>query len=77
MDSLIKAVDNLPKIVKLLLCIPAIAIFWMIYRLCRSLVKKNIVGIILSIVLIFVGIPFMWLVDLLFILFKGSIWWLD
>jgi len=77
MDSLIKAFDNLPKIVKLILCIPAIAIIWMIYRLCRSLAKKNIIGIILAIVLIFVGIPFMWLIDLLFILFKGSVWWID
>ena len=53
MDSLIKAIDNLPKIVKLIFCIPAIAIIWMIYRLCRSLAKKNIVGIVLAIVLLF------------------------
>ena len=77
MDSLIKAIDNLPKIVKLIFCIPAIAIIWMIYCLCRSLAKKNIVGIVLAIVLVFVGIPFMWLIDLLCILFKGNIWWID
>ena len=77
MESLIKAIDNLPKIVKLIFCIPAIAIIWMIYRLCRSLAKKNIVGIVLAIVLVFVGIPFMWLIDLLCILFKGKIWWID
>ncbi|MBO5970887.1 MAG: hypothetical protein J6S14_20620 [Clostridia bacterium] len=77
MDSLIKAIDNLPKIVKLIFCIPAIAIIWMIYRLCRSLAKKNIVGIVLAVVLLFVGIPFMWLIDLVCILFKGNIWWID
>ena len=77
MESLIKAIDNLPKIVKLILCIPAIAIVWVVYRLCRSLQKQNMVGVILAIVLIFVGIPFMWLIDLLCILFKGSVWWID
>ena len=77
MDSLIKAIDNLPKIIKLILCIPAIAIVWMIYRVCLSLQKKNMIGVIIAVVLIFVGIPFMWLIDLLCILFKGKIWWID
>ena len=77
MESLIKAIDNLPKILKLILCIPAIAIVWMIYRVCRSLQKQNMVGVIIAIVLIFVGIPFMWLIDLLCILFKGNVWWID
>jgi hypothetical protein len=49
----------------------------MIYRLCRSLAKKNIIGIVLAIVLVFVGIPFMWLIDLVCILLKGNVWWID
>jgi hypothetical protein len=77
MKSLIKAMDNLPLLIKLILCIPAVAIVWMIYRLCRSLDKNNLVGVVLAIVLIFVGIPFMWLVDLLCILMKGNVWWID
>lgn len=77
MRSLINAIDNLPLIVKLILCIPAIAIVWVIYRLCRSLEKQNWGGVILAAVLIFVGIPFMWLIDLICILLKGSIWWID
>ena len=77
MKALIKAMDNLPWLVKLILCIPAVAIVWMIYRLCRSLDKNNLVGVILSIVLIVVGVPFMWLIDLLCILLKGNVWWID
>jgi hypothetical protein len=77
MRSLINAIDNLPLIVKLILCIPAVAIVWMIYRVCRSLDKNNLVGVVLAIVLVFVGIPFMWLIDLLCILVKGNVWWLD
>ena len=77
MRDLIKAIDNLPKIAKLILCIPAIAIVWMIYRVCRSLQKNNMIGVILAVVLIFVGVPFMWLIDLVCILLKGNIWWID
>jgi hypothetical protein len=77
MKSLIKAMDNLPLLIKLILCIPAVAIVWMIYRVCRSLDKNNLVGVVLAIVLVFVGIPFMWLIDLLCILVKGNVWWID
>jgi hypothetical protein len=49
----------------------------MIYRVCRSLDKNNLVGVVLAIVLVFVGIPFMWLIDLLCILVKGNVWWID
>jgi hypothetical protein len=77
MKSLIKAMDNLPLLIKLILCIPAVAIVWMIYRVCRGLDKNNLVGVVLAIVLVFVGIPFMWLIDLLCILVKGNVWWID
>ena len=77
MKSLINAMDNLPKLIKLILCIPAVAIVWMIYRLCCSLDKGNVVGIVLAIVLLFVGIPFMWLIDLVCILLGGRVWWVD
>ncbi|MBQ7320386.1 MAG: hypothetical protein IJW97_09480 [Clostridia bacterium] len=77
MKSLINAMDNLPKLIKLILCIPAVAIVWMIYRLCCSLDKGNVVGIVLAIVLLFVGIPFMWLIDLVCILLGGRVWWID
>ena len=77
MDSLIKTFDNLPQLIKLILCLPAIAIVWMFYRLCRSLAKQNWVGVILAIVLIFVGIPFMWLIDLVCVFLKGTVWWID
>ena len=77
MKSIIKTMDNLPKLIKLILAIPALDIIWMLYRICRSLDKNNMVGVILGIVLIFVGIPFMWLIDILCILFKNKVWWID
>ena len=77
MKSIIKTMDNLPKLIKLILAIPALDIIWVLYRLCRSLDKNNMVGVILGVVLIFVGIPFMWLIDILCILFKDKVWWID
>jgi len=77
MKELIKTIDNLPLLVKVILAIPALDIVWWIYRLCRSLDKQNIVGIILAVVLMIVGIPFMWIVDILFILLKGNVFWID
>lgn len=77
MKDLIKTFDSLPLIVKVILAIPALDIIWWIYRICRSLDKNNIVGVVIAVVLLCVGIPFMWLVDILCILVKGNVFWID
>ncbi len=77
MKELIKAIDNLPWIVKLILCIPVLDIVWNIYRLLKSLDKNNTVGIVLAVVLLIVGAPFVWLIDLICVILKGNIWWID
>ncbi|MBQ9079959.1 MAG: hypothetical protein IJY27_02695 [Clostridia bacterium] len=77
MKKLIETIDNLPLIAKILLCIPALDIIWWVYRICKSLDKNNMVGLVIAIVLLVVGIPFMWLIDLICVLVKGNIWWLD
>ena len=75
MKSLIKSFDSLPWIVKLILALPALDIVWNIYRLIRSLVKENLLGIIIAIILIIPGAAFMWVVDLISIaLFKRVLW---
>jgi len=76
MKNLIKAVEDLPLIVKIILCLPALDIFWNVVRLCRSIVAENVVGIVLAIVL-FICAPFVWLIDLICVIVKGNIWWLD
>ncbi len=76
MKDVIKTFEDLPFIVKILLCIPAVDIVWTIYRVIRSLDAKNTVAIVASIVLIVVGIPFMWLVDLICVLVNKKIWWI-
>ncbi len=77
MKDIVKNFDNLPLLIKLILALPALDIVWNIIRVCRSLAKNNTVNAIIAVILIIVGIPFMWLVDIICILFSGKIWWLD
>lgn len=77
MSQFLNAIDGLPKIAKILLALPFLDIVWVIYRLCKSLDKKNTLGIVLGIVLIIVGIPFLWLVDMITLALKDSVIWLD
>ena len=76
MKEFLKAIDELPDIVKLILCIPVLDIVWNIYRLVKSLDANNSTGIILSVVMLIVGIPFMWAVDLVCMLMYKKIWWI-
>lgn len=75
MKNAIKTFDELPFIVKLILCIPLLDIVWTVYRLLRSVDAKNTVGIVVSIVLFFFA-PFVWLVDLICVIVNKKIWWL-
>ena len=77
MKSFIKAIDDLPTLVKLILALPGLDIVWVIYRLLRSLVKNNILGVIVGVVAIVVGLPWLWLVDIICILLNGKVWWVD
>ena len=74
MKDLIKALDNLSWVVKLILCIPLLDVVWTVYRLLRSLEAKNALGIVLSIVLFFFA-PFVWLVDLICVILNKQVWW--
>lgn len=74
---MISTLDSLPKWGKLLLALPVLDIVWVVYRLVRSIEKKNTLGIVLAAVLIFVGIPFMWLIDFITLLLQDRIYWID
>lgn len=77
MQNLINAIDNLPMLVKIILALPGVDLVWVIYRLCRSLVKQNIVGIVIAIAAIIIGLPWLWIVDILCLILLGKVWWLD
>lgn len=78
MKQFIKAIDDMPFIVKLLLCLPVLDIVWNIYRICKSADKNNTVGIVLAIVVLLLGsYTVVWLVDLICVLLNKKIWWID
>ena len=77
MKDILKTIDNLPLIVKLILALPCLDIVWAVVRVIPSLNANNLVGTVIAIVLIIVGIPFVWLIDIICILLKGNIWWID
>jgi hypothetical protein len=69
--------DKLPKIVKIILALPFLDIVWVVYRLIKSISKKNTLGIVLAILLLIFGIPFLWLIDIITIIISDKVLWLD
>ncbi len=78
MEKFIKMMDDLPLIVKIILAIPMLDIIWNVYRLCRSIEKKNTLGIVLGIVVIlFLSWNIVAIFDIIFIILKNTVWWID
>jgi len=75
LQELVKSFDNLPQIVKIILALPGIDIIWVIYRIVKSASENNMLGIILGVVILFVGVPFLWIIDLICIIMKNTVWW--
>lgn len=76
MKKLINTLQDLPWIVQLIL-----VLLWGFYanllRLFRSIIAKNILGIILSILLLCFGTIFfpIWIFDIVCIIIGKKIWW--
>ena len=77
MQKFIDSMENFPLWLKVLLAIPMLDIIWVVYRLVKSASKQNIVGIILAVVLIIIGIPFLWLIDIISLLICNHVLWID
>lgn len=77
MKALVKAFDGLPKLVKIILALPALDIVWAFYRLARSLAKNNVLGIVLAIVMIIVCPVIFWVVDIITLVLFNKVLWID
>ena len=77
MKDLIRTFDGFPKIVKFIFALPVLDIVWAIYRLCRSIDKKNTLGIILAILMLIFCPVIFWLVDIITILVSDKVLWID
>ena len=72
MKQFTESLEGMPLLVKLILALPALDIIWSIYRIVSALNKKNTVALIVSIVLLF--IPVTWIFDLVMVLLTGNVW---
>ncbi len=74
MKGLVKAFDDLPWIVKIILALPFIdGIAWGIYRVAKGVDKNDGVLILAGIIWIFLGIFILWLIDLVTIIMHGKV----
>ena len=71
-NALIAAIDDLPWIVKLILCIPAIDIVWGIYRVIKYAQPMNVLMLVIAILTIVPGAPIIWILDLICVILKGK-----
>lgn len=77
MKDLVKTLEGLPWIVRLI-----ITIFWGIYgnllRLFRSIAAGNVVGMLLALLLLICGgFGVLWIIDVVFVILGKKIWWID
>ena len=73
-NGIIKAIDELPWILKLILAIPALDIVWAIYRIIKGVTQNNLFLLVVGILWIVPGIAFGWIIDIIsIILYKHPI----
>ncbi|MBO6264326.1 MAG: hypothetical protein J6N93_08710 [Clostridia bacterium] len=74
----VKAMDDLPWILKVILALPGLDLVWAIYRIVKGVVKGNTVTLIAGIVWLLVGgWTIFWLVDLIFTILNKPLLFAD
>lgn len=77
MKDLVKALEGLPYIVRVLLTI-FVGIYSNLLRLFRSLAKSNALGIVLAVILLLTGgFVILWIIDVICVVLGKNIWWID
>lgn len=77
MKNYIKSLDHCSKLVKIIFALPFLDIIWAIYRICKSAVKKNTLGVIIAVIMIFVCAVAFWIIDIITIILSGKVLWID
>ena len=65
MKDVVKAFDDLPWIVKIILCLPVLNIAWAIYRICKGVLTKNVLMTVIGVLWIIFGSTIFWVIDLI------------
>ncbi len=77
MKDLVKALEGLPWIVKVVLTLIG-DLYNNLLRLFKSLAKGNVVGIVLAVILLISGgFVILWIIDVVMVLLGKEIWWID
>lgn len=75
MQKFIDWMDSRSRLVKILFCLPIIAIVWGVYRILGAIAKKDWVRLVLAIVwVIFAGFVG-WILDLIWMILFNHIFW--
>ena len=77
MKEFIKAMDNLPFIVKVILAIPVLDIIWSIYKLIKAIDEGDVIHIVCGVLLVVFGPVFMWILDIIWLILKGKPFWFN
>ncbi len=72
MKNLLKSIDELPLIVKIIFCIPMLDIIWAIYRIIKGATENNVLLLVVGILCIIPGAVFVWVVDLVTTILYGK-----
>lgn len=73
MKDFIKAMDDLPLILKIILALPALDIVWGIYRIVKGVAYKNVVALIFGILWIIPGSVICWILDIVTLLLNNKL----
>ena len=71
-NGFIAAMDNLPWIVKIILCIPALNIIYAIYRIIKGASTNNLLMLVIGILWIVPGAVFCWIIDMICVIAYGN-----
>ena len=71
MNEFIKQVNELPLVLKVILCIPVLDIFYSVCRVVNGVVKNDVLWIVLGALTVIPGAFFIWILDLIWVLLKG------
>ncbi|VEU80258.1 hypothetical protein [Haploplasma axanthum] len=70
-NGFVAFMDDLPVLVKAILALPGLDFIWGIYRLVKGISKNNGTLTIVGLLWIFLGVPLLWIIDLVTIILSG------
>lgn len=77
MKEFIKTFDELNLVIKIILALPVLDIIWVVYRLIKSIDQNNTLGIVLAVLLLIFGFPFLWLIDIITLAISNKVLWFE